>query len=576
MDESLKNQVVDILSEEQNELDGCLDNPSDVRAPKLIERTSITQSSNGTWKKQVGQEESNLVDGSIDQSKRSGIIKKAETLQEFCKDVDNKILEFNSRINAKKQEIVNLSILATNGNCWPGIAHSEAPNTGITSSYSSSVTMNGEVERIKIYPKMAGPNKDYGAENVFEPDTIYIMTPEYAGYGYKNLPENVYYKNKDGTATGLGTDGSGTNIGSGRFDISTTTSDHNARLISALPYRYYDGAGVTPNASNTSVTGTICVSIANSITSIYNEIISLRKERDSLRSDLNTIKENKSEKELASWGMNRIENRVKARKTKNISAIEAVKKFAPNATISVDGLVLYLDVADSESYSGIGTSWNDLSGNGLNATLFPTNSPASYEYSDGGFLTFNGSDEYAQTVTKSSTIIGTGDWTIETWFRVNGPPSSITNVIVDTLPTSSTGNILHVTYDNFHEQVLTTGEVIPKNRFVYSTRAVPLGVYSSLIGPEITTGLWYHGVVVRNGANNTKIYLNGVLSNTYSSLYGNMAVGNSSSIVMSKFTDYNSFSNMSVSVVKVYTKAHTDAEIQQKFDASKGRYGFLG
>ena len=79
MDESLKNQVVDILSEEQNELDGCLDNPSDVRAPKLIERTSITQSPNGTWKKQVGQEESNLVDGSIDQSKRSGIIKKAET-----------------------------------------------------------------------------------------------------------------------------------------------------------------------------------------------------------------------------------------------------------------------------------------------------------------------------------------------------------------------------------------------------------------------------------------------------------------------------------------------------------------
>lgn len=575
MDESLKNQVVDILSEEQNELDGCLDNPSDVRAPKLLERTSITQESNGTWKKQVGQEETSFVDGSIDQSKRSGIIKKAEILQEFCKDVDNKILEFNSKINLKKQEIISLSTLASAGNCWPGVAHSLAPNNNITSSYGSSITVNDEVERIKIYPKMAGPNKDYDAENVFEPDTIYNMTPEYAGYGYKNLPENVYYKNKDGTLTGLGTDGSGTNIGPGRFDISTTPADHTQRVISSLPYRYYDGAGVPPYASNTSVTGSTCVAIANSITSIYNEIISLRIERDSLRSDLNIIKENKLEKELASWGMNRIENRVKARKTKNISAIESVKKFAPSGIINVDGLVLHLDVADSESYSGIGTSWNDLSGTGLNATLFPTNSPASYEYSDGGFLTFNGSDEYAQTVTKSSTIIGSGDSTIETWFRVNGPPSSITNVIVDAYPSSSTGSILHVTYGNFHEQVVsTTGETIPKNRFVYSTRTT--GVYSTLVGPEITNGLWYHGVVVRNGASNTKIYLNGVLSNTYSSPYGNLSVGDSTSIIMSKFTDYNTFSNISVSVVKVYTKAHTDDEIRQKFNASKNRYGLLG
>jgi hypothetical protein len=575
MDENLKIQVIEILEEEQNELDGCLGNQSDVIAPETLTQTSVTQNSDGTWTSTTNEVESNLVDGSIDGKNREKIKSKAEVLQEFCRVVDNKILSINADINAKKQQIVTLSTEATDGNCWPGIGYSATTSSGairnVVSAASSSfitasVNVRNEVENIKIYPKLAGPSVDYGADNVFEPDTIYNLTPSYAGYGYRNLKEPTVYKNNDGTLTGLGTDGSGTNLGTGRFDISTTLADHQARNVA--PFFAYPGAGVAPEATNTSVTPARCVAIASSLSSIYNEIIELRKSRDSLRNDLNTIKENKNEKEITSWGMNRIDNRIQARKTKNASAIASVKSFDSATTVTVDAIVLHLDAGDSNSYSGVGTSWNDLSGNGNNATLFPTGSPATYEYSDGGFLTFNGVDEYAETITKVTDIIGIGDWTIETWFKVNGAPSDTTamNVIVDTNPTGATANMLHVTYGN-----VSPSAGLSTNRVAYSSR--PSGSYTHLVGAGVTNSLWYHGVVVRNGTTNTKLYLNGNLVNTYT---GDLPTDSLGVVRIARWTDGTVFSNLSVSVVKIYQKAFADSEIATKFNGSRNRYGLVG
>lgn len=577
MDEALKNQVIEILEEEQNQLDGALDNQSDILSPETLTQYKIEQDPDtGLWSKSEQVVESGIVDGSVDQANRSGVKKKAETLREFCAAVDNQILSFNAEIDVKKQQIVSLSTEATNGNCWPGIGYSATTSSGTTrntvsaassSFITSTVDVNDEIENIKIYPKMAGPDIDYNAQNVFEPDTIYTLSGNYLGYGYKNLRDPRYFKSNDGGPGTGNTDGSGSDIGTGRFDISSTLSDHQARNVA--PFFAYPGAGVAPEASNTSVTPARCVAIASSISSIYNEILELRKQRDSLRSDLNTIKENKRDKELASWGISRMENESSRRKTANESAIAAVKSFNSDGTINVTGLIVHLDAGDSNSYSGVGTAWNDISGNGNNATLFPTGSPASYDYSNGGFLTFNGTDEYAETITKSTALLGTGDWTIESWFRVNGAPSDTTamNVIVDTNPTGGTANMLHVTYGNVHPSAgLST------NRVAYSSRPTA-GTYTDLVGAGVTNGLWYHGVVVRNGTTNTKLYLNGKLVNTFT---GNVGTTGDTSVRIARWTDGTSFSNVSISVVKIYTKAYTDSEILTKFNGSKNRYTLLG
>ena len=61
-------------------------------------------------------------------------------------------------------------------------------------------------------------------------------------------------------------------------------------------------------------------------------------------------------------------------------------RYSP--AIVTSGLVLCLDAANPRSYSGTGTTWTDLSGNGYNGTL--VNSPT---FSQGVF-TFNGSTNY--------------------------------------------------------------------------------------------------------------------------------------------------------------------------------------
>ena len=43
--------------------------------------------------------------------------------------------------------------------------------------------------------------------------------------------------------------------------------------------------------------------------------------------------------------------------------------FHHSPRITTDGLILYLDAANTKSYSGSGTVWTDLSGNGVNFNL---------------------------------------------------------------------------------------------------------------------------------------------------------------------------------------------------------------
>ena len=59
-----------------------------------------------------------------------------------------------------------------------------------------------------------------------------------------------------------------------------------------------------------------------------------------------------------------------------------------------NGLVFCVDAADKNSYSGTGTTWNDISGNGNNGTL--TNGPT-FNGSNLGNIVFDGTDDYTST-----------------------------------------------------------------------------------------------------------------------------------------------------------------------------------
>jgi hypothetical protein len=84
-------------------------------------------------------------------------------------------------------------------------------------------------------------------------------------------------------------------------------------------------------------------------------------------------------------------------------------RYSP--AIVTSGLVLCLDAANPRSYSGTGTTWTDLSGNGNNGTL--VNSPT---FSQGVF-TFDGATNY---INVSGVNFATGTSTIMGAARYNG------------------------------------------------------------------------------------------------------------------------------------------------------------
>ena len=68
-------------------------------------------------KKKVDQKE-RIYDEDVVPQKEKEFKEEAEVLQELCRRVDNKIISLNNLINFKKEQIVNLSTTANNGNCW--------------------------------------------------------------------------------------------------------------------------------------------------------------------------------------------------------------------------------------------------------------------------------------------------------------------------------------------------------------------------------------------------------------------------------------------------------------------------
>ena len=362
IDDALRRQGIDILEAEQVELDGAFEKQTTERAPTALEFDKIEQTEDGAWTKSKYTPKETFYDEDVVPQKEKEIKNKADVLQRLCREVDNKVMNFNNQINVKKQQIVNLSTEATNGNCNPGIAQSTTGTpgeVGYSTSFVSNTTVNNDVEFVKIYDKMAGPGYDSGAQNPFDPDRTIHLDSSYSGFGYKNVRDNKEVKNSSNVGTGSSVDGSGSFIGNGRFDLTTSTASH-AAGVPLVGYTY-NGAGVAP-ATDTSVTPARCVAIASNIDTIYQEIIQLRKERDSLRGTLNEVKKNKSEKELTHWGMQNTKTESTRRRTSNNRAIEALKVLDTEEDVTAlpEGLMLDLDASNNSSYFGTGTIWYDL------------------------------------------------------------------------------------------------------------------------------------------------------------------------------------------------------------------------
>lgn len=82
-------------------------------------------------------------------------------------------------------------------------------------------------------------------------------------------------------------------------------------------------------------------------------------------------------------------------------------------SINILGLELCLDAFSSESYSGAGSSWKDLSGNNYDATLL---NGASFDFGNSRSMSFDGTNDYATVDYPSNNFINV-NFTWSVWLK---------------------------------------------------------------------------------------------------------------------------------------------------------------
>ena len=134
-----------------------------------------------------------------------------------------------------------------------------------------------------------------------------------------------------------------------------------------------------------------------------------------------------------------------------------------------NGLVLHLDARDTNSYSGSGNTWSDLSGNNYNATI----SGATFN-SNGKYFYFDGSNDYVNTnKTAGQFGIYNTNYTMEAVFRV--PNTSRGDNMVFGTNQTSTGRGLHngtrnsKFYFGHYSQDIASGDIVSTNTWYHVT-----------------------------------------------------------------------------------------------------------
>ena len=88
--------------------------------------------------------------------------------------------------------------------------------------------------------------------------------------------------------------------------------------------------------------------------------------------------------------------------------------------VITDGLILCLDAADRNSYSGVGTNFNDIAGKGNHTFL--VNGPT-YSNDYRGAIVLDGSKDYISGI--SSITLGDNTFTISMWLKYSAEPNNI-------------------------------------------------------------------------------------------------------------------------------------------------------
>ena len=228
--------------------------------------------------------------------------------------------------------------------------------------------------------------------------------------------------------------------------------------------------------------------------------------------------------------------------------------LAHSPSIISDGLVFYLDAANTRSYSGSGNTWVDIIGTGNTCTL--VNSPSLVGSGGTSAFSFDGTNDYANT----SRIIfpDSGPFSVEMYYKITG--------------TTGRGGIFERVESGVYNG-MNFGQNGPAG----------VGGWDFTVGSNYNTGLllsftypttniWYSDTGVYNGSNQITIYRNGDFVNSLiGTTQGNLSAnGTRAFYIANRATAY---LPCQISNIRIYNRVLTQQEILQNYNATRKRFG---
>lgn len=231
-------------------------------------------------------------------------------------------------------------------------------------------------------------------------------------------------------------------------------------------------------------------------------------------------------------------------------------RFSPS--IVTNGLVLYLDAANTRSYISGSTVWSDLSRSKVDGTLVNSGVGLTFNSANGGSLTFDGTNDYINMGNTSLGIdAGSTQITLEAWIY---PTAFISyrGIISRIASSGPFGGWM----------IYTDGD--SGNRLGFAVNVS--GIWSVLpnIG-SLSTNLWYHLTGTYDGSS-MKIYVNGLQSNSVSKPGTIQYASSLNNLVIGWNTSGPSYFPGNIAIARIYNRALSASEVLQNYNTTRSRF----
>ena len=241
----------------------------------------------------------------------------------------------------------------------------------------------------------------------------------------------------------------------------------------------------------------------------------------------------------------------------NILTTLQVKQYN-ETNIVRSGSLLYVDAGIANSYPGSGTTWTDLSGNSNSSTLI--NGPT-FSTANGGSITFDGSNDYAQFNT-SIKGANTDSFTLACFMKCSSYGTGVAALVRgrDEAGAFSEGWSMYVGANSAGRPEISVVTTTPS-----------IAAHTTTSDTAVSTNTWFYVVGVWTAGTSLAVYVNGVLQKSTANTTTNLR--NSSTGFVLGTAGVSAYYGATIATAQAYNRVLSAAEILQNFNALRGRFG---